>query len=219
MSKATLGTAVIVGALVLMVFVLASPDHEHLVQAERPAPATQPVVAPLKTAIIKPINAKVITSPVMHPAPVCPAPDRSFNPLYGKAAHRHAPGDAQKFGCVVHSVAERESRQDPKAESPVGAKGMMQITDPTADELGVDPWVPEQAVDGSARYLVWLEERFPHVAPEDRLRFGLASYNWGVGNVRRTGCTTWSCLEPTLPRETRRYVAGVLRMMETGRWS
>ena len=57
-----------------------------------------------------------------------------------------------------------------------------------------------------------------HVAPEDRGKFKLAAYNWGVGNVRRTGCSTWDCLWPLLPTETRIYVAGVEVMARDGSW-
>ena len=102
--------------------------------------------------------------------------------------------------------------------SPAGARGLVQFMPPTARDLGIDPLVPAEAVDGAARYLSWLWDRFPHVAPEDRPKFVLAAYNRGVGFVRRTGCTTWACLEPLLPEETRTYVPRNLAMRATGDW-
>ena len=210
---------VFVGIFLLSVFVIAHPDPEALHQAEYPAPVARPFVKPILTEpLIKPYDMAIITEPLMYPFPECPAADRGFNPLYAAAAHRHSTANPLHFGCLIHAVAERESRQTPDAKSHAGALGMMQITPPTARELNVDPLVPEEAVDGAARYLVWLSKRFPHVAAEDLPRFETASYNWGVGNVRRTGCTTWECLEPLLPRETRIYVHGVEQMQTDGTW-
>ena len=213
-----IGVGVILAAAFLAVLVLAHPDPEQLAKAEYPARPIKPLAHPLDTAVTKGGLDTGMASAVMHPAPQCPAPDRGFEPLYVKAAHRHAQGAPQKFGCLVHSIAERESRQRPDAVSPRGALGMLQFLPPTAAELGIDPLNPDEAVEGAARYLVWLSARFPYVKAEDLLKFEIASYNWGVGNVRRTGCHSYACLDPFLPSETRKYVAGVLLMVKTGKW-
>ena len=200
--------------LAAVLFAILHPDPEALARAEYPAPAGKPMAhTPLQTGIVAPLDTGITNGGVMHPAPDCPAPDRGFNPLYRVAAHQH-----QQSGCRLHSLAERESNQKPDARSPAGALGMMQFVPATAHEFGVDPLVPGEAVDGAARYLEWLEKRFQHVGPEDRPRMVLSAYNWGVGNVRRTGCSTWDCLRPLLPRETRIYVAGVEAMMRDGSW-
>ena len=205
-------------AVGLTALVVTHPNPEHLATAEMPAPAVEPVIKPLRMGIIQPIIIPVAKGGVMHPAPDCPAPNRGFNPLYAKAAHKHAPFSSDSTGCTIHSLAERESNQKPDAKSPVGAKGIMQFMPPTARELGIDALDPVESVDGAGRYLKWLERRFPHVADVDRPKFMLASYNWGVGNVRRTGCATWKCLLPLLPRETRIYVAGIRQMSLDGTW-
>ncbi|MYE00159.1 MAG: lytic transglycosylase domain-containing protein [Alphaproteobacteria bacterium] len=198
--------------------VVTHPDPEALAHVERPARAVKPVARPLRTSIVKPLNTGIAQGGVMHPAPDCAAPDRGFNPLYAAAAHSHAPNAPHRFGCDVHAQAERESNQKPDARSPAGALGMMQFLPATAREFGIDPLVPAEAVDGAARYLRWLERRFPHVSAEDLPKFVHAAYNWGVGNVRRTGCATWTCLKPLLPTETRVYVRGIEVMARDGTW-
>ena len=211
--------AVLAGAFGV-IMVISHPNHKHLAKAERPAPLIPPVIQPMETSVMKKgISTAVADGGVMHPRPHCPTPDRGFNLLYTKAAHKYAPGSPHKFGCHVHSIAERESNQRPDAVSPVGAVGMLQFMPRTAADLGIDPRDPVQSIDGAARYLKWLTRRFPYVTPVDLKRFKLAAYNWGVGNVRRTGCTTWKCLKPLVPRETRKYVVGVLEMSRTGKWS
>ena len=210
--------AILAGA-VGVVLVISHPNHEHLAEAEHPAPIVPPVIQPMETSVMeKGLPTGIADGGVMHPRPHCPAPDRGFNPLYTKAAHKYAPGDPHKFGCTVHSMAERESNQRPDAVSPVGALGLLQFMPRTANELGIDPRDPAQAAEGAARYLTWLTKRFPYVELEDLGKFELAAYNWGVGRVQRTGCTTWECLEPLVPKETRGYVAGVLEMARTGKW-
>lgn len=215
LSSAILGGLALLGGGVVAV---THPDAEDLARAELPAPAVQPVMQPVRTSIVTPVRMAIADGGVMHPAPHCPAPDRGFNPLYTKAAHRHAAGTPHTTGCAVHSLAEVESNQNPEAESHAGAKGLMQVVDATADEWGVDPWIPEQAVEFAIRYLVWLADRFPHVEPADLPRFILAAYNRGVGFVRRTGCRTWACLEPLLPRETVEYVYRNEQMVRDGTW-
>ena len=199
--------------------VLSHPDPEALALAETPAPAGKPLISsPLSTGLVQPLDTAIADGSVMHPAPDCPAPDRGYNALFASAAHRHAPATVNGTGCGIHSIAERESNQNPMAVSIANAIGMMQFTPPTAGDLGIDPRVPAEAVDGAARYLAWLADRFPHVSAEELPYFILAAWNWGLGNVRRTGCSTWACLERKLPRETRVFVAGVMQMMRDGTW-
>lgn len=101
---------------------------------------------------------------------------------------------------LVHAVIRAESNYDPIAVSPKGAIGLMQLMPGTAEELGVDPWIPEQNVEGGVRYLKGLLERFGDVS------LALAAYNAGEGAVMKYGRRV-----PPY-RETQEYVGKVLAM-------
>lgn len=98
---------------------------------------------------------------------------------------------------LLAAVAKQESGYDATAVSPAGARGLMQIMPGTAQGLGVDPMQPAQAVDGAARLLKDLIDRF------GRVDHALAAYNAGPGAVIRYGGI------PPYP-ETQRYVPAVL---------
>ena len=79
----------------------------------------------------------------------------------------------------------QESRFNPRARSPAGAIGLMQMLPRTAREFGVRKLRdPEQSVRAGVAYLAWLHSRFePELAVKDRIWFALAAYNAGFGHV------------------------------------
>lgn len=74
-----------------------------------------------------------------------------------------------------------ESRYRTDAVSPDGAMGVMQIMPMTAQELGVNPWDPAQAIDGAARLLASNFSRF------GSWDLAVAAYYSGAGAVSRNG--------------------------------
>jgi soluble lytic murein transglycosylase-like protein len=105
---------------------------------------------------------------------------------------------------LLHVVIARESSFLPCAVSPKGAIGMMQLMPGTAADLGVaNPFDPEENIDGGARYLGYLMQRF-----RGDLSLALAAYNAGprrVDNYRGV---------PPIP-ETLRYVSSILRQLRS----
>lgn len=115
-----------------------------------------------------------------------------------KAARRYDLPEA-----LIHSVIRTESNFRADAVSPAGAQGLMQLMPATARELGVtDPFDVQQNIDGGARYLRRMLDRFG-----GDLKLALAAYNAGPGTVAR--------YDGHVPyRETREYVQRVLAGMD-----
>jgi soluble lytic murein transglycosylase-like protein len=100
---------------------------------------------------------------------------------------------------LLTAMVQAESAFDPGAVSPKGARGLLQLMPETAERFGVsNPFDAVQSVDGGARYLSWLLERY-----EGRTDLALAGYNAGEGAVD---------LHRGIPPygETHRYVRRVL---------
>lgn len=81
--------------------------------------------------------------------------------------------------------AYQESHWDEDAVSATGVRGIMMLTLPTANELGVeDRTDPAQSIAGGARYLRDLMDRLPEdVQGRDRLFLALSAYNIGMGHL------------------------------------
>ncbi len=85
---------------------------------------------------------------------------------------------------LLAAVGYQESFWNPEAVSFTGVRGLMMLTQVTADELGVDRLDPRQSIMGGARYLRQLYDRLPEeITGDDRLWMALASYNVGYGHV------------------------------------
>jgi soluble lytic murein transglycosylase-like protein len=150
-------------------------------------------------------------------APAQPAGATSFAQTLATAttpAVAGAPGDGSTpFGAEIDAAAARhgidpallrglvrqESGFDPRAHSAAGAMGLTQLMPATAASLGVtDPYDPVQSLDGGARYLRQMLDRFGGDPAK-----ALAAYNAGPGAVARFGGV------PPY-QETQNYVRNIL---------
>ena len=107
---------------------------------------------------------------------------------------------------LAYAVAAVESSFDPRALSPKGAIGLMQLMPDTAERFGVaDPFDPADNVRGGIKFLRYLLDLF-----DGDVRLALAAYNAGENAVLALG---------RIPpyQETRLYVAKVIRRFGTGR--
>jgi soluble lytic murein transglycosylase-like protein len=101
---------------------------------------------------------------------------------------------------LVNSVIRAESGFNPRAVSPKGARGLMQLMPDTASSLGVkDTFDTKANVEGGTQYLRWLLDRYHY-----DLAKALAAYNAGPHRVEQYhGVPPYS--------ETRAYVARIIR--------
>ena len=101
---------------------------------------------------------------------------------------------------LLNSVIRAESGFNPRAVSPKGAQGLMQLMPDTASKLGVsNAFDPQANVDGGTRYLRELLERYNF----DIIK-ALAAYNAGAKRVEQ-----YHGVPPY--RETHAYVASIVR--------
>ena len=107
---------------------------------------------------------------------------------------------AERHGIPVDlflRLVQRESGWNPGAVSHKGAQGLAQLMPDTARRLGVDPADPSENLDGGARYLRMMYDRFGD------WRLALAAYNAGPEAVAKHGGV------PPY-EETQGYVKGIL---------
>ena len=99
---------------------------------------------------------------------------------------------------LLEALVWQESRWNPRAVSPVGAKGLAQLMPGTARDMGVNPDDPLANLEGGARYLRLMLNMFG-----GDLEKALAAYNAGPARVAKANGI------PRI-RETQNYVSAIM---------
>ena len=184
---------------------------DQLSRAAAPAPAAPP-----------PRGKPVPEEPVV--LPVTPPPPKVQRQVWTRViADRPRPERADAFVAQLKPIfveeglppdlvwlAEVESSFDPKAKSPVGAAGLFQLMPPTAKDLGLSTWLPDERLHpeknarAAAKYLRRLHGRFKD------WELTLAAYNAGETRVaallKKSDTKTFDAISAKLPAETQMYV-------------
>jgi hypothetical protein len=139
------------------------------------------------------VEAPAVPAPVVEEAAVVGVP---YGELIDKIATQHEVSPK-----LVRALIKVESAYQPRARSPKGAMGLMQLMPETARQYGVkDPYDPESNIEGGIKYLKSLLQRMPSVS------LALAAYNAGEAAVARfRGIPPYA--------ETRNYVSQILQLV------
>jgi len=128
-----------------------------------------------------------------------------YQPLFEEAGRRHA-----LDWRLLAAMSYQESYWNPKAVSPTGVRGIMMLTEITAEHMGVrDRLDPRQSILGGAAYLRHLIDRIPsRIQEPDRTWMALAAYNVGFNHLEDARIITqqqkadpdkWSDVKERLP--------------------
>lgn len=111
---------------------------------------------------------------------------------------------------LLAALAYHESHWDPNATSYTNVRGIMMLTEDTADHLGVSNRLdPAESILAGARYLNQLKDALTDsVAEPDRTWLALAAYNLGLGHLnaarsiarqQKANANTWYDMRRVLP--------------------
>ncbi len=127
-----------------------------------------------------------------------------YSPFIKAAANKHG-FDWRLISAQIY----QESHLNPRAKSPAGAKGLMQLLSKTAQSLGVkDVYNPVENINAGVQHLKNLYDLFDGSEGTDRMLIALAAYNIGQGHIqdaRRLAIemnldpNSWESLAKTLP--------------------
>jgi membrane-bound lytic murein transglycosylase F len=86
---------------------------------------------------------------------------------------------------LLAALAYQESQWDPLATSFTNVRGMMMLTEDTADRMGVKNRLDaRESIMAGAKYLTLIKDQLPERIPEpDRTWLALAAYNQGYGHL------------------------------------
>ncbi|WP_190264511.1 transglycosylase SLT domain-containing protein [Glutamicibacter nicotianae] len=109
---------------------------------------------------------------------------------YREAVEKSADTAGLPIGIIAAQI-NQESGWNPKAVSPVGARGIAQFMPETWEEWGngKDPFDPFAGLDARGRYMKYLAGEIADLSSneKEKIQFTLAVYNAGAGNVQKYG--------------------------------
>lgn len=143
-----------------------------------------------------------IIGAVPAPEPPPPSPPKTKAEAYDPIIEKYAT-NYRVDASLIKSIIATESDFNPKAVSPKGARGLMQLMPETAKRLGVEnSFDPEQNIQGGVKHFRTLLDTF-----NQDVSLSLAAYNAGENLVQRIGRI------PAI-KETQEYVKIVKKRYE-----
>jgi hypothetical protein len=110
---------------------------------------------------------------------------------------------------LIAATAANESSYNPRAISPKGAQGLMQLMPAVSKALGVaDPFDWRQNAEGGAKLFGELQDRY-----KGDIRKEIAAWNWSPAGVDRAVEKYGANWEQAAPQETRNLIASILKTM------
>jgi soluble lytic murein transglycosylase-like protein len=141
-------------------------DEGRMVLSDRPVEAARTYSVPSAASEIR------TTRPVSN------SRAREYDGLIRQYADQHALSHD-----LIRAIIQIESGFNPRAVSPKGAMGLMQLMPPTAAEYGVqNPFDPAENIRVGVAYFRRLLDRY-----NQNVELALAAYNAGPGAVERHG--------------------------------
>jgi len=110
---------------------------------------------------------------------------------------------------LLAALSYRESHWDTFSTSPTNVRGLMMLTESTADRMGVtDRLDPKQSIPAGAKYLLKMRDTLPErISEPDRTYMALAAYNIGYAHLEdarvlaqryKLNPDSWSDIKKTL---------------------
>jgi membrane-bound lytic murein transglycosylase F len=110
---------------------------------------------------------------------------------------------------LLAALSFRESHWDTFSTSPTNVRGLMMLTESTADRMGVtDRLDPKQSIPAGAKYLLKMRDKLPErISEPDRTYMALAAYNIGYAHLEdarvlaqryKLNPDSWSDIKKTL---------------------